>query len=183
MVLPEGARERLWEALGPSLREPIGADVEELLTRFCERHQVADGELARVIKACRFLLRGAAMLDLPRERFAADLVQLLGEEEAEATRALLLPGYERAKVFVRGELLRRTLDAYEGKLVEHIDWRLEHIVCSSHGDNLDVRLGALTFRYREGDAQGRITLHLGREALEELARACARMLERHDRGE
>src|SRR5262245_53531987 len=66
LALPPEARQGLWEVLGPCLAEPLTAEVEERLDRFCRAHQLASADLARAIKACRFLLRQAAAADLSR---------------------------------------------------------------------------------------------------------------------
>lgn len=173
VALPSGAQRNLWEALGPVLAEPISADVEARLTAFCARHQAADGDLARSLKACRFLLRSAVKLGVDQERFAADL-DALGGDDAPRLRALLLPGFDAARRFVREEIVRRTL-AEHGKLVEGVDWRVEQLVASNHGDGVDQRVAAVTLRFSEGDRRERITLYFTPEMLAELARAHARL--------
>ncbi|APR75977.1 Hypothetical protein A7982_01324 [Minicystis rosea] len=174
LALPEGAQQHLWEALGPSLPEPIPASIETLLTRFAERHAVADDQLARAIRACRFVLRAAARIDLDRARFAEDLRRLAGDDAADRMGTLLLPGFERAKAHVRAELLERTVVA-QGRFVEAIDWRVEEITSSNRGEGFRHRVALVTLHCREGEQKEQITLHMGAEVLEELAQVYARL--------
>ncbi|MFT3772022.1 MAG: hypothetical protein QM820_41985 [Minicystis sp.] len=171
--LPEGAQRHFWEALGPSLSEPIPDEVESLLTRFARQHEAAQGELSRALKACRFLLRAAAAADLGRDRFAEDLARLAGDRAARV-QGLLLPGFDVAKAHVRAQILRRTLGDH-GRVVEGVDWRIEEIVASNHGDGSKDRVALVTLRCREGDRRERITLYLDEGALEELSKAHARL--------
>ncbi len=174
--LPEAALSHLWEALGPALREPIAPDVEDMLTRFCERYEAPEDALARGLKAARFLLRAAAARDLEASRFAGDLGRLAGQG-AKTIELVLLAGYEQAKLIVRREIRERTLAEHEGKVVEDLRFRVEQILCSSYGEAAGERMLALSFRYREGANKGEISLHLDRPAIEELLRACTRALQ------
>lgn len=170
-ALPEGAQRRLWEALGPSLAEPIPAGVEQRLTEFCRREGADDAALARVLKASRHLVRAAAAADLDRARFAEDIARLAGEGEGARIAAVLLAGYDAAKALVRGELARRTLEDHDG-LASAVDYRVEQIVASSHGANLRLRVLALTFRTAQGGREERLSVRLGPAQVEELLRAC-----------
>lgn len=166
LALPASAQQRLWEVLGPSLREPVEPRIGEQVTRFCAAHDVREAELAPAIRACRFLLRGAAAEDLSPPRFAEDLTALAGEDGA-ALGNVLLPGYEAARAHVRGELLRRSL-ADHGKLLEGAEWRLDTASAGSRGKNLSVPVVNLTLSYREADSVERLTLQLTPDVLHSL---------------
>ncbi|APR75283.1 Hypothetical protein A7982_00629 [Minicystis rosea] len=174
LELPEGAQQHIWEALGPSLDEPIPNEVEALLTRFARRHDAETDALSRALKACRFLLRAAALFDLDRARFAEDLERLAGDAQAARVKARLLPGFDVAKAHVRASEVRRTL-ADHGRVVEGVDWRIERIEASNRAASLDERVAVVTLRCREGDRRERITLYLDESALAELTRAHARL--------
>jgi hypothetical protein len=173
LTLPEHAREHLWEILGPSLADPVPAPVESEVERFCVTYDVDREQLGYTIRACRFLIREAASLDLSRAAFMADLEAL--SEEAEAIGALLLPRFESAKAFVRREMLRNTI-ADHGKLLESISWRIDHPASSSRGKRLAGRVVSLTLNYREGDHRERVTLQVLPEALVELKKICDQLL-------
>lgn len=172
LTLPEAAQRRFWEALGPSLPEPIPAGVEQRLTDFCRRFEVPDAELARSLKACRHLLRAAAARDLDRSRLAEDVARLVGEADAPRIQALLLAGHDAARALLRAEIAQRTLADHDD-LVTAIDHRVERIVSSTHGDHLDLALLSVTFRKARDE---RVTVRLAREQIEELRRACDRAL-------
>jgi hypothetical protein len=171
--LPQGAQSSLWDALGPSLAESIGDELSPVLDAFCKRHEVDADLLARVLQACRFLIRAAVRHGLDRQAFADDVTRL-GGPDAPRLLALLLPGYEGAKRFVRHGLAKRTLAAH-GKLVEAVEWRIERVLASNHGDDLDQPLVSLTFRYREGERADQVTLVLTPDLMSDLALAHAKL--------
>ena len=172
--LPRTARERLWEALGPSLSEPLPAPVEQLLDGFCRRHEVPGDELARVLKACRFLIREASRIDLPRAAFAEDLAALGAASEVQQ---VLLAGYERGKAAVRGELLHDALAAH-GKVLTGVDWRVDTVAASTQGAKLQAPVVMLTLHYEDAGRRERITLQAVPGALEELRKVCDQLLGR-----
>ena len=173
LLLPASARQHFWEALGPSLREPVAPEVEAQLDQFCRAHAIDDGLLAPAIKACRFLLRRAAAIDLSRALFAEDLALLTGS--APELAALLLVGYEAGKSVVRREILRNALLDH-GKLVDGVDWRVDRLTTSNRGDKLDARVVSLTLRYREGEHNERITLQMLPESIADLRAMCDALL-------
>lgn len=172
-LLPLPAQQRLWEALGPCLRDPIGPEVERRLDHFCQTHGVPDGDLARVIKACRFLIREASVVDADRDAFARDLGRLC--PDAPAVGEILLPAYELAKAQVRSEILENTL-ADHGKLVEGIDWSVDVLSSSSRGEKLGLPVIVITFRYREGARHDRITLRFVPAFVKRLREICGRLV-------
>lgn len=171
--LPQAAKRQLWHALGPSLAEPVPPDVERILDAFCARHGVPDDDLARVLKACRFLLRAAVRADLDAAAFGADVDALSGGSDE--IRVVLLAGYDAAKALIRREIVKNTVLDH-GKLLVGADWRLDRVVSSAHGSNIGAGVAVLTLRYREGDRQERLTLHVLPDALRELRDACDRLL-------
>lgn len=172
--LPAPAQGRFWDALGPSLREPMPRAVEERLEAFCQQLGADPDDLAPLLRACRFLLRAAAHLDLPRARFAEDLAALTDDA---ATREILLAGYEKATAVLRREILESTL-AEHGQHLVGVDWRLDTINASQHGRSLASPVGVLTLRYRQGNREERLTLQALPDVLQQLQRACAELLRR-----
>lgn len=170
--MPEAARRQLYRVLGPCLVEPVPSAAEERLDAFCRELGVADDELARALRACRFLLRHAAMADLSAAQFVEDLGRL---GDTGAVEAALLSGYDAAKKVVRDEIARGAL-ADHGKVVERIDWRVDHVTTSNRGDNLSLPVTVLTIGYREGGRRDRITLQLLPEELRQLRAMCDRLL-------
>lgn len=175
--LPERARARFWEALGPALPDPLPASVEPALDGFARTFEVSKDELARALRASRFLVREASARGLDRERFGEDVVRLAGgslSPEAAVIAPLLLSRYDAARASLAAGALRETL-ADHGAVVESIEWRVDGVLASSRGDAGAARIAVLTFDYREGVRKDRITLHLSPEKLEELRRALERM--------
>jgi hypothetical protein len=172
LALPEGARREIWKAIDAALADVIDKDADRALDAFCARHGLRDDELASVMKACRFLLRAAAQTNATKAEFGDDVDALTGSDPI--VRDVLLAGFDRAKAHVRQAILRGTLEDHS-KLVVDVGWQLERIVASDRGERMDVGIAALTFRYREGGADKRITLHLLPESVKALAAACQRL--------
>ena len=170
-TLPAPARQQLLRVLGPCLAEPV-PNVESQLDRFCSEFGVRRPELARALKACRFLLRQAAVTNLTEAEFVEDLA-VLGDtgEIAES----LLSGYETAVKLVRLEIKLGAV-ADHGKVVERVSWRVDHIGESSRGDKVGVPVLVLTLSYLEGGRRDRITLQLGPDTVKELRAMCDRLL-------
>lgn len=171
--LPEGARRAFWTALGPSLAEPLPRAVEAELDDFCGRHGAKGDTLARVLKACRFLVREASKRDLPLAAFAEDVAALAGADAE--VRAVLAAGYEKARAIVRRELVQEALLAH-GTVLTNIDWRIDVMRASSSGARLNVPVAHLALDYRDGDKPGRLVLQLPLATVEELKRACEAIL-------
>lgn len=174
-ALPEPARRALWTALGPSLQEPLVPVVETQLDDFCRRHAVNDGDLARVLKACRFLVREAAKRDLPLTVFMEDVTALAGAESE--TSLVLASGYEKARALLRRDMLGEALRA-QGTVLTGIHWRLDTIRASSTGVRASADVALMTLEYLEGDRAGRLVLHLPLTEVEALKRACEEILTR-----
>jgi hypothetical protein len=171
-TLPLSVRGQIYRVLGPCLDEPVPGSVDAQIAQFCRELSVDPAALARAIKASRFFLRRAAMMDLGAADLAADLAKLDGGGEI---RAALMPGYETARTVIRGEIARGVI-ADHGKLVERVSWRVEQVTASNRGQGLNLPLIALTFAYREGERVERVTLQLLPDAMLELQEMCRRLL-------
>lgn len=171
--LPARAKQRFWQALGPSLGDPVGPELETLLDDFCRAHAVPDADLAPAIKACRFLLREAARVDLSADAFAQDLAALADDNQE--LRGILLAGYEAAKTLLRTELLQNTLSDH-GKLLTRVDWRVDTINASNRGIRVRAPVAILTLNYTEGGQHERISLQVTPDLLQQLRAICDQIL-------
>jgi hypothetical protein len=163
--LPPKARAAFWGALGPSLPEPIPASLEGHLDRFVSGSGADGEELARALKACRFLVREAARRGLARPQFEADCAALL-PDDPEGVR-LLAEGFERGKEVVRRELAESAIVRH-GKLLVGVDWRVDTIRSSKEASALGQPVVMLTLTYREGERTDRVTLQALPHSLAEL---------------
>lgn len=175
--LPEKARARFWDALGPALPDPVPAAAEDALDAFARTFEAPRDELGRALKASRFLVREACARGLARERFEEDVVRLAGgplAPESAVIAPILLSRYDAARAALAAGALRETLSDH-GAVLESIEWRLDGVLATSRGDAGATKIAVLTLGYREGEQKNRVTLHLSPEKLEELRRACERM--------
>ena len=76
LLLPEGAKKRFWEALGPVLQYPLPDNLDAHLDGFRRKHECPATRFARALSACRLLLSSAARHDLQRDAFEQDLARL-----------------------------------------------------------------------------------------------------------
>jgi COMM domain len=165
LEFPAEAQPDFWDLVVSAVLQPADPGHRERFALFRQRHELPEGDLVAAIQACGVLLRQACAHDLDRERFGRDLAAL-SNGRAAAT-APLLDRYDDIKRHVRQQLVAEAL-ADHGKVLVGIDWRVDRVVNSSKGANLDATVVVLTFRYREGDRLERITLQLTPEALSEL---------------
>jgi hypothetical protein len=171
-ALPLPARRHFYRVLGPCLEEPVPATVDAKVAEFCAEHAADGAAVTRAIKASRFFVRHAALVDLGEAEMAEDLAKLDPGGEIVDT---LMPGYEIARKLIRSEVARGTIFDH-GKVVERVAWRVEQVTSSNRGQNLGFPMVALTLAYREGDRTDRITFQLLPEALQELQAMCQRLL-------
>src|SRR5262249_33652207 len=120
-ALPAEAQQKLWQAVGPSLAETLSTDTEKLLDVFCAAYRVAEQDLGRVLKACRFVIREAAARDVPAAALEEDLERLCPGQPL--VRELVLAGYEPAKAHLRHEMTRAAV-ADHGKLLVGVSFRV-----------------------------------------------------------
>jgi hypothetical protein len=172
-ALPVEARQKLWQALGPTLAETLSADTEKLLELFCVAYRVDEQDLGRVLAACRFVIREAAAHDVLASALAEDLERLCPEEPL--VKDLVLAGYEPAKAHLRQEMTRAAVTDH-GKLLVGLNWRVDAIQTSERGAGLRVPVALVTLHYREGGEAGQMTLQALPDMVGELRRACDRIL-------
>lgn len=176
-TLSEAARARFWDALSPALAEPVPDSVETTLDTFARTYDVHPNVLGRALKASRFLLREACTRGLDRSRFEEDIIQLCGSLSPEAAiiAPLLLSRYDAARAALGTVAYRETL-ADHGEILQSVEWRVDSVLASSRGHAGGARIALLTLGYGHGTETKQLTVQLTPDKLEELRRACERML-------
>jgi hypothetical protein len=173
---PKAAQRSVWTLLVPALAARPPADLDERVIAFAREHAVDATELARALRAHRFLLRRAALLRLPKEIYAGDLVALAGGElPGRRLFEMVAPGYDLGIAAVERELVGAALTAH-GSLLEAVSWRLDEMILSDDGPIGRARVGVMTLSYRTGTREDRLTLQLLPEELGALEAACRAML-------
>jgi hypothetical protein len=169
---PEAVK-MFWQVLAPALEEPIAKETEQQLDLFCAAYRVERENLARVLKACRFLLREAAKRDVPAKALAADLDGLC--PDAPLVKEVVLAGYEPAKAHLRKQMIAAALLEH-GRLLSRVGWRRDMILATERGTKLQTPVAVLSLHYREGAESLRFTVHALPEAIRELRDACNEIL-------
>ena len=172
--LPEAARGEFWQVLGAYLRPELDEEAQATIVDFCTRHEVPAQRIAAPVKATRFLFQAAARAHLAPDDMVADL-RTLAPESSDALAALLVPWFDDFSPQLRRRAAEETI-ADHGKLVVGTQWRIDRITTSQRGRGLSTSVAMVTFRYREGPSEQRITLQFLPETLAELRRAADEML-------
>jgi hypothetical protein len=178
--LPAEALQKLWQVLTPSLAEPLTKQAEETLDLFCGAFRIDADLLGRVVKACRFVIREAALRDLPAPALGRDLEALCPGDHL--VKELLLVGYEPARANVRLGATKSAV-ADHGKLLTGMKWRLDSVRASEQAPSLATPVAIMTFQYLKGTETGRVTFQVLPDMLGELRAACDKMLGDPGRGE
>ncbi len=176
--LPDNARTQFWDALDPALAEPVPDFVETMLDTFSRKFDLNPNVLGRALKASRFLVREASARGLDRTRLEEDILRLCGgpqSPESAIVAPILLSRYDAVRAALGADAFRATVNDH-GHVLRAIEWRVDSILASSRGDTGGGRVGILTLGYGSGPDERQLTLHLTPDKLEELRRACERML-------
>lgn len=171
-MAPE-ALAHFWHALGPCLSDPTSEETAKTLDVFCAAYRVEEDDLARAIKACRYLVEGGARFDLPADRLADDIDVLC--PESPEIKTLLLAGYEPIKAELRRAILASALSDH-GKLLTGVQWRVDVVDSSERGARLGVPVVMLTLHYLEGAERRRITLQALPDMVGQLKGICEQVL-------
>lgn len=171
-TLPTEARPGLAAALAPSLTSTPDDEAAETITRFCEQHSIGEPDLRALSRATRALIRRAVDRKVTPDAFVDLLTHAFEDEELIEWLARTYAVYSPA---LRNETLARTLGEH-GETAIGVDWRVDTVRASQHGENIDTAVVFLTFRTVKGNEERRITLQLMPDMLAELHRVCERLL-------
>ncbi|MEM6790105.1 MAG: hypothetical protein AAF928_13500 [Myxococcota bacterium] len=172
--LPEGARDDIWRVLEPCLAPTVGEEADRAVEQFARAHRAVGQQVAEAVRGLRFLLFEAAGAGAEKHAFAADLGALMGEA-AGPWREVLLPRYETTRDGLRAQIVRQTVVDH-GRLMVGLDWRIDRILGSQHGRDIQANVALLTFTYREGDTQKRMTLHAEPAMMMRLRHVCEQLV-------
>ncbi len=170
--LPAEARPKLWQVIEPCLAEELGKDAERLLDVFASAYRVAADDLARALKAVRFLVKTAVQCNVPAPTVADDVASLC--PDAPWLAQLIAAGYEPLRAAFRREVMKAAV-ADHGNLLIGAQWRIDTIDASERGADLRVPVAVLTLQYREGTELRRITLQALPEMMLQLKKICGQI--------
>jgi hypothetical protein len=171
LALHTGAQQGFLELLTTSIVEPGEAALDNDLAAFCEVHELEPGPVLRALKACQFLLRRSAALDLDAQHFTDDLQKLSPEDPTGAR--LLASRYLPLKQRVREHMLDLSL-ADHGNVLVGLDWRIDHVASTDRAVNLNAPVVFLSLRLRDGETTQRLTVQLTNRSLQMLGQFCQR---------
>lgn len=173
--LTDGALAALARLLRPIVLEPMSSELGQELSRLCVHHEVAEADLGRVLRAVRWLLREASAADADAGALETD-IQLVWKEPR-GLRTAMLGQYDAIKQELRRQLLQDALTAH-GNLLVDVDWRVDFVAADRHAAKLMSPVALVTFRYRDAEKNGRLTLQLLPEQLARLAQVLGALAQR-----
>lgn len=159
------AIEHLPDVLDASLTDAMSQPLAAALTQFSLRHEIAEADLGRTIRACRFLVREASAVDLAVEAFAEDFALLFPEPRGLAS--LVVGRYEALKRKIRAGLYAAAL-AEHGAVLSDVAWRVDLVAATSDATRLMMPVAMLTLTYEDGRDSRRLTLQVPGEVLRKL---------------
>lgn len=175
--LDEHARDGFGLLLSMAIAEHPGRSLDEHVGAFAERHGMAGADLAKALRAHRFVLREASQRDVEPPAYAADLQRLAADDaEADRLQSLLLPAFVPAMNQLREERIAGAISDH-GKVVVGVRWRVDSMLASDRGSAETMRVGLLTLQLREGGRHDQITMQVLPDMLDTLATACQSMID------
>lgn len=173
--LPAQIHGRMWDALTPILLGLPQDEVPHHVAQFAAANNVEPTDLSLALEGCHALLLESTARNLEVNDFDADLRALDGAEGNPVARAALVEGYERAKRLVRQRIVAQSV-AEHGKVLTGINWRIDRILSSSHGVDLNTPILLMTLHYEDAGEKGRTVFQVSDENLKMLRDFCDRML-------
>jgi hypothetical protein len=159
------AVEHLWEVLLPCVLDPMSAPLARALSQFSLRHEIAEADLGRTIRSCRFLVREAAAIDLPVAAFAEDFANLFPRPPELAQ--LVVGRFDELKERVRTQLYLAALEEH-GAVLADVAWRVDLVATTSQAARLLLPVAMLTLSYRDGGVDRRLTLQVPGDVMKKL---------------
>jgi hypothetical protein len=164
--LPRGAQTNLWRLVRIGLEEPETPEHRQLVEGYAMRFDANPAHVAGAVAALQYMLRQAAILNLPDTAFFTDVQTLSGSDRAGIE--LLAPHYQRVRNHLRLQLLESTL-ADHGNVLVGFDWRIDQVNVSNHGEMQNVPVVFLNLIYRHGaEPNKRLSLQLTPSAIASL---------------
>ena len=151
--------------LQPCLADSVTPEIEQQLSAFCRRYEVAEADLSHVIRIARHLLRSAASINLDAGSFREDLA--VAWPAADHLHNVLMDGYEPVTEELRERMLADSL-LNHGHVLRNIEWRVDRVVADTAAPRLEMPVAIVTLTHAYRDQSGSLTLQL---TPDQLARA------------
>lgn len=171
--LTRAAVEQLPTVLDACIVEPMSQPLATALTQFSLRHEIAEADLGRTLRACRFVVREASAADLDVTALAEDLALLF--PDAKDLQGLVVARYEALKKKLRTTLFAAAL-AEHGAVLSDVAWRVDLIASTDEATRLMMPVAMVTLSYREHGTDRRLTLQVPRDVLAKLHDVTGAML-------
>ena len=161
--------------LVPHLETLAEDQLDNRIVRLCRRRELDPHQMARIIKASRFLFRHGAANNTTAEQLEADLRLLCPGLSGFSEK--LVATYTRVIPDLRKEILVNALQAH-GNVLSGIEWRIDTIGSSNMGLELNTPVALLTMHYQDRRQTGSFTIQLLPEMVSQLRDLCSELLNR-----
>ncbi len=168
-ALSQPARDHFWELLEMHLQREVTEEMGQMARRFSQAFDVPQERLVGLVRACRLLLRSAAMADLPVEQVTVDLNMLCGEQPELVQQ--VTEWYRKALPRIHSVHVLETLPDF-GAVLEDVRVRRGFIPTSRHTPELVTPLSSMTLCYYEQGEHKRLTFQVTPQILALLRARC-----------
>lgn len=162
--LPDAARAGFWGLLTAAVLEPLDPRAGERITAFANESGVERDKLLQALQVCDLLLGGGATHDVSADDLHRDLIALSGGSMS--LHDDFVRQYATVRPVLRARLVEQAL-ADHGKVLIGLDWRVDNVTASGRGQ-IATTVVMMTFRYREGDEFGRVTVQMTPDSIKAL---------------
>lgn len=171
LTLPTSALQGFGELFTATVADMEEESLGQAVTAYCGQYGLDTQAVIDSIRACQFLLRQAAVLDLDASAFASDLAKLSGEEVGPLR--VIMSRYAPLKSRVRDGLMLQALMDH-GKVLVDLDWRVDRVSASNRLANPGSDVVILSMELRSTSGSERVTMHLPAQSLKLLHDFCSR---------
>ncbi len=175
LELPGRVHAKIWEVLTPILLEIPQEQKAQHVTGLASTWGVEASDLSLAAEGCHALLLGATARGMDAADFDADLKTLGGEADVPVARAALIEGYDRASNIIRQQLVAKSV-AEHGKVLTGLNWRIDRILSSGHGVELNTPILMMTLHYEDAGEKRHITFQMSDRVLKMVRDFCDKML-------
>ena len=173
--LPALVHARIWEVLNPILLGLPQESVPQHVAQFAAAVNVEVSDLTLALEGCHALLLEATARNIDVKDFNEDLALLSGAGAGQTARAAIVEGYERSNKLIRQRLVMESV-AEHGKVLTGLNWRIDRILMSNHGFNLDTPILMMTLHYEDAGEKQHMTFQVSDSVLTMMRDFCDKML-------
>ena len=169
--LDEEATAKLPQVVAACLEALPEDQLKNRVDRHCRQLQLDAGKVMQTVLGARFMLHAGAETNTTPE----DLGKDLNAVGAASATAWLVPLYREVVGALRTDIARSAITSH-GRVLTGVEWRVDTVGASNRGRDLNLPVALVTMHYVDGTQEGRITLQMLPDMVNELRAVCEQLL-------